>query len=99
MNFIKSFIVLVFLFINLNAIAQANLLNAVIPQEIGQLNDQQLATSDNEPLAYGYVDDRDVMWSKTVWEKIDLDERINFPYYYPVENVSPHRKPLFDVLT
>jgi hypothetical protein len=53
MNFIKSFIVLVFLLINLNAIAQANLLNAVIPQEIGQLNDQQLATSDNEPLAYG----------------------------------------------
>ena len=75
------------------------MLNAVIPQEIGQLNEQQLATSDNEPLAYGYVDDRDVMWSKTVWEKIDLDERINFPYYYPVENVSPHRKPLFDVLT
>jgi len=99
MKFFKLFFVLVLLFFNSNALAQANLLNAVIPQEIGQLNEQQLATSDNEPLAYGYVDDRDVMWSKTVWEKIDLDERINFPYYYPVENVSPHRKPLFDVLT
>ena len=99
MNFFKSFFVLVFLFVNSTLLSQANLLNAVIPQEIGQLNEQQLATSDNEPLAYGYVDDRDVMWSKTVWEKIDLDERINFPYYYPVENVSPHRKPLFDVLT
>ncbi len=99
MNFFKLFFVLILLFFNSNALAQANLLNAVIPQEIGQLNEQQLATSDNEPLAYGYVDDRDVMWSKTVWEKIDLDERINFPYYYPVENVSPHRKPLFDVLT
>ena len=99
MNNFKSFVLLI-LFLNssISVLAQANLLNAVVPQEIGQLNEQQLATSDNEPLAYGYVDDRDVMWSKTVWEKIDLDERINFPFYYPVENVDPTRKPLFDVL-
>ena len=99
MNNFKSSVLLIFYLANFsNVFAQANLLNAVIPQEIGQLNEQQLATSDNEPLAYGYVDDRDVMWSKTIWEKIDLDERINFPFYYPVENVDPTRKPLFDVL-
>jgi len=99
MNNYKSFIVLILLLVNSNnLLGQSNLLNAVIPQEIGQLNEQQLATSDNAPLAYGYVDDRDVMWSKTIWEKIDLDERINFPFYYPVENVDPTRKPLFDVL-
>ena len=99
MNNFKSSVLLIFYLANFsNIFAQANLLNAVVPQEIGQLNEQQLATSDNEPLAYGYVDDRDVMWSKTIWEKIDLDERINFPFYYPVENVDPTRKPLFDVL-
>ncbi|MDG2372246.1 MAG: gliding motility protein GldN [Flavobacteriaceae bacterium] len=99
MNNFKLFILLILLIANSNnLLGQANLLNAVVPQEIGQLNEQQLATSDNDPLPYGYVDDRDVMWSKTVWEKIDLDERINFPYYYPVENVDPTRKPLFDVL-
>lgn len=99
MNNFKSSVLLIFYLANFSyVIAQANLLNAVVPQEIGQLNEQQLATSDNEPLAYGYVDDRDVMWSKTIWEKIDLDERINFPFYYPVENVDPTRKPLFDVL-
>jgi|TARA_B110000008_G_scaffold76228_1_gene77490 gliding motility associated protien GldN len=99
MNNFKSSVLLIFYLANFsNVFAQANLLNAVVPQEIGQLNEQQLATSDNEPLAYGYVDDRDVMWSKTIWEKIDLDERINFPFYYPVENVDPTRKPLFDVL-
>ena len=97
MNYNKIFLVIVFL-ANSTIYSQANLLNAVVPQEIGKLNEQQLATSDNKPLAYGYVDDRDVMWSKTIWEKIDLDERINFPYYYPVENVDPSRKPLFDVL-
>ncbi len=99
MKIYKLFFVLLLILSNSDFFyGQANLLNAVVPQEIGQLNEQQLATSDNEPLPYGYVDDRDVMWSKTIWEKIDLDERINFPYYYPVENVDPTRKPLFDVL-
>ena len=64
---------------------QANLLNARVPQEVGKLNEQQVFANDEEPLAYGFIDDRDVLWSKTVWEKIDLDERINFPYYYPSE--------------
>ncbi len=79
---------------------QANLLNARVPQDIGSLNDQQRETNDETPLAYGYVDDRDVMWSKTVWEIIDLDERVNFPYYYPTDtlNLGPERRSLFDVL-
>lgn len=80
---------------------QANLLNARVPQKVGQLNEAQLAANDEEPLAYGYIDDRDVLWSKTIWEIIDLDERINFPYYYPTDtlNLGPDRRSLFDVLT
>jgi gliding motility associated protien GldN len=64
------------------------------------LNDQQLESNDEKPLAYGYVDDRDLLWSKTVWEIIDLDERVNFPYYYPTDtlNLGPERRSLFDVL-
>jgi gliding motility associated protien GldN len=79
---------------------QANLLNARVPQEVGQLNEAQLAANDEEPLAYGYIDDRDVLWSKTVWELIDLKERINFPYYYPTDtmNLGTDRRSLFDVL-
>lgn len=80
--------------------AQANLLNARVPQDIGVLNDRQLESNDEKPLAYGYVDDRDLLWSKTVWEIIDLDERVNFPYYYPTDtlNLGPERRSLFDVL-
>ena len=80
--------------------AQANLLNARVPQDIGVLNDQQLESNDEKPLAYGYVDDRDLLWSKTVWEIIDLDERVNFSYYYPTDtlNLGPERRSLFDVL-
>ncbi len=81
--------------------SQANLLNAKVPQEIGLQNEQQLLADNTAPIAYGYVDDRDVLWSKTIWEIIDLDERINFPYYYPTINngmLSTSRKSLFRVL-
>ena len=80
--------------------SQANLLNARVPQDVGQLNEKQIASNDEEPLAYGFVDDRDILWSKTVWERIDLDERVNFPYYYPTDTLKlgSERRSLFDVL-
>lgn len=98
----SSFVVFLFVFtlsIN-NVMAQANLLNARVPQEVGKLNEQQIAANDEDPLSYGYIDDRDVLWSKTVWELIDLDERINFPFYFPSEagNLGEERHSLFDVL-
>jgi gliding motility associated protien GldN len=94
-----SFILISCAFIS-TVMAQANLLNARVPQEIGQLNEQQVEANDETPLAYGYIDDRDILWSKTIWEIVDLDERINFPYYYPTDtlNLGPDRRSLFHVL-
>lgn len=79
---------------------QANLLNARVPQEVG-ISEELANAVMTKPIAYGYVDDRDVLWQKTIWEIIDLDERINFPYYYPTinnGNLSNNRKSLFRVL-
>ena len=56
--------------------AQANILNAKRPEEIGVKTEAQKAADNDAPLEYGYVDDRDILWSKTVWEVIDLDERV-----------------------
>jgi len=94
-----SFILISCAFIS-TVMAQANLLNARVPQEIGQLNEQQIEANDETPLAYGYIDDRDILWSKTIWEIVDLDERINFPFYYPTDtlNLGPDRRSLFHVL-
>ena len=94
-----SFILISCTFIS-TSMAQANLLNARVPQEIGQLNEQQVEANDETPLAYGFIDDRDILWSKTIWEIVDLDERINFPYYYPTDtlNLGPDRRSLFHVL-
>jgi gliding motility associated protien GldN len=81
--------------------AQPNLLNAKIPEEIGLKSAAQLISDNDKPLEYGYVDDRDVLMGKTVWEIIDLSERINFPLYFPIDtaNVGPDRRSLYDVLT
>ena len=99
-NLIFFALLLVFLFFNTLS-AQSNLLNAKVPQEVGQMNEQQIDAENVTPVEYGYVDDRDILWSKTIWETIDLDERINFPYYYPTINngyLSSNRKSLFRVL-
>lgn len=80
--------------------AQSNLLNAKTPDEIGKKTAAQLESDNDKPLPYGYVHDRDVLMGKTIWEEIDLDERINFPLYYPVDTafVGKERRSLFQVL-
>ena len=80
--------------------AQANILNAKKPEDIGKKTEAQMAADDDEPLEYGYVDDRDILWSKTVWETVDLDERVNFPLYYPTDTIGigADRRSLYHVL-
>jgi len=80
--------------------AQSNLLNAKKPEEIGKKTAAQLESDNDKPLPYGYVHDRDVLMGKMIWENIDLDERINFPLYYPVDTafVGKERRSLFAVL-
>lgn len=80
--------------------AQSNLLNAKTPDEIGKKTPAQLISDNDKPLPYGYVHDRDVLMGKTIWEIIDVDERINFPLYYPIDTafVGKERRSLFDVL-
>lgn len=84
----------------LSLLAQANILNAKKPEQIGVKTEAQKQMDNDAPLAYGYVDDRDILWSKTIWETIDLNERVNFPLYYPVDTVDigSDRRSLYDVL-
>ncbi len=80
---------------------QANILNAKSPDEVGLVSAGEVnARNNKKPLEYGYVEDRDILWSKNVWEVIDLDERINFPLYYPIDtiNIGANRRSLYDVL-
>lgn len=94
-------IAVVFTLSSFCSFAQSNLLNAKVPSEIGKKTAAQLLSDDDKPLAYGYVHDRDVLMGKTTWETIDLDERINFPLYYPHDtaNIGKDRRSLYYVLT
>ncbi len=80
--------------------AQANLLNAKKADEIGFKSEAQIASENDKPLPYGYISDRDVLWSKVVWEYVDLNQKINLPYYYPIDTTSAGttRRSLYDTL-
>ncbi len=80
--------------------AQANLLNAKKVVEIGVKSQAEIDSDADKPLPYGYISDRDVLWSKVVWEFVDLNQKINLPYYYPVDTTSTSnsRRSLFDTL-
>jgi len=98
---IKNLLSVIFaLAISASTYSQANLLNSKTPDEIGKKSAAQLISDNDKPLPYGYVHDRDVLMGKTIWEFIDLDERINFPLYYPIDTafVGKERRSLFDVL-
>lgn len=97
---LKSLLLLVVLTGSIASFAQSNLLNAKTPAEIGVKTAVQLEADNDKPLPYGYVHDRDRLYGKTVCEIIDLDERVNFPFYYPIDtaNIGRERRSLFDVL-
>ena len=98
---LKSFLLTVLcVFIASNSFAQANILNAKKPEQVGVRTIDQKKLDNDKPLEYGYVDDRDIMWSKMTWEIVDLDERANFHLYYPIDtnNIGSNRRSLYDVL-
>ncbi len=80
--------------------AQNNILNAKSFDQIGEKTLEQVINDNDKPLPYGFVGDRDILWERNVWEKIDLDEKVNFPLYYPVDTnfVGSDRRSLFHLI-
>ena len=97
LNLIPIFFVLLFSF---ELDAQVNLLNAQDPADIGKRDQMQVKQDEDKKLEYGYVDERDIMFSKVIWEVIDLDQRVNYPYLYPTDTtvVGKERRPLIHYL-
>jgi gliding motility associated protien GldN len=48
-------------------------------------------------IPYPYLREADVMYLQRIWQEMDLKQKINHPYYYPVEPIQD-RKNLFDVI-
>jgi gliding motility associated protien GldN len=62
-----------------------------------QLSINSEKTGNKPPVAYTHIREADVMWSKKVWRRIDLRQKMNYPYYYPIDPISD-RKSLFEVI-
>lgn len=80
--------------------AQSDLLNAKAPGDIQKLAEEGAKLDGSKPLPYGHVDKRDIMWSQIVWEKIDLNQKVNYPLLYPLDSnrLGQDRKSLFQTL-
>ena len=100
MNWKVYYLVFVALLVSSYSNSQSNLLNATEVDQIGKQTKEKIAADNDSPLSYGYIDDRDILWSKVVWEFVDLNQKINLPYYYPIDtaNISNDRRSLFDTL-
>lgn len=96
----KNLIFLFCLLFSVNSFSQANILNATTPSEIGIQNYDQKQSDNDSFLEFDYIDERDILWSKIVYEKIDLNEKLNFPLLFPVndETYEKNRKSLWRIL-
>ena len=90
----------IFLLIGFCLSGQSNILNASAPEQIGIKNIDQVQSDLDSYLEYEFIDDRDILWSKIVYEKIDLSERLNFPLLFPIDDdlYENTRKSLWRVL-
>ena len=80
-----------------HSFSQANLLNAKKPSDI---NVATAINSDKESISYPEVEDSDILWSKVVYEFIDLNEKLNFQLLFPVndDQYSLTRKSLWKII-
>lgn len=101
-----KFLSLVFVLLGFVAMNAQNVLNAKSPEDLRRMREEGIKTNakgeevkeESEPLDYGYINDQDVLWSKVVWEVIDLNERINQPYYNSTDGIAYKTLSLFDAL-
>jgi len=91
----------IFLFVSIYLISiplfsQSGLLNSDDPEKIGTKTSYQKSKDKEEYLEYPHVEEKDILFSKVVWEFIDLNQRANFHLLYPtvLEAVGKERRPL-----
>ncbi|MBB4807841.1 gliding motility associated protein GldN [Chryseobacterium defluvii] len=65
------------------------ILNASSPEEFRRMRDEKkqkvgdtIIDNTVKPLEYGFVEEKDVLKSMFVWEIIDMNDKINQPFYY-----------------
>ncbi|MFC4685501.1 gliding motility protein GldN [Epilithonimonas pallida] len=79
------------------AFAQNSILNAGSPQkfrEDREIKKDSLGT----PIKYAFIEDKDILRSMVVWEIIDMNDKINQPFYHNSDGLVSQNKSLYQVL-
>lgn len=81
------------------------ILNATSPEEFRKLREENMVrkgdsivSNENVPLPYGYINEDDVLKSIVTWEIIDLNEKLNQPFYYNSNSLEQQNKSLYQIL-
>ncbi|MEJ8598228.1 gliding motility protein GldN [Riemerella anatipestifer] len=82
-----------------------NILNAKSPEEFRKLREgnqaqkgDEIISTEVKPLDYGYIEDKDILRSMVVWEVIDMNEKINQPFYHNSDGLVSQNKSLYQLL-
>lgn len=100
----KKFIIGLFL-ISTGMVSAQTILNATSPEEFRQLRAQNqekqgdsVVSTENKPLPYGYVNEKDILRSIVTYEIIDLNQKLNQPYYHNGDGLVQQNKSLFQLI-
>ena len=73
---------LFFAFQGINSVSAQNVLDGVYVKE---------HYPTRKVIPYTHLREADVMWSKRIWRKLDLREKINQPLYFPIDRIKDRR--------
>ncbi|MGE0635534.1 MAG: gliding motility protein GldN [Bacteroidia bacterium] len=73
---------LVLAFTGINSVSAQNVLDGVYVKE---------HYPTRKVIPYTHLREADVMWSKRIWRKLDLREKINQPLYFPIDRIKDRR--------
>lgn len=76
---------------------QNSILNASSPQTFREEREAK-KDSIGTPLKYSFIEDKDILRSMVVWEIIDMNDKINQPYYHNADGLVSQNKSLYQVL-
>lgn len=76
--------------------AQNSILNSKSPQTYRE--EREVKKDSISPLKYGFIEDKDILRSMVVWEIIDMNDKINQPFYHNNDGLVAQNKSLYQVL-
>ena len=76
-----------------------SILNAKSPESFRKYRDlnmikqgDSMVSNKITPLEYGFIEDKDIVKSMVVWEIIDMNDKINQPYYHNEDGLVSQNK-------